>query len=78
MCATEVVYALVTPSYTCKSHNLSCSCRANGMPFGSNVAFFTSMPIGQHDLNNKQCALHYNDDRLCIPAQGSHSFNFPV
>ena len=51
------------PSHNCQS--LSCSCKANIRP-----QQFHEFAIGQHLLDNAQCALHYNNNKFSILAQG--------
>ena len=58
------------------SHNrqsLSCSCKANTRP----QQFYESA-IGQHLLDNAQCALHYSNEKFSIIARGRSSFHLSV
>ena len=55
------------------SHNhqsLSRSCKANIRP-----QQFHKSAIGQHLLDNAQCALHYNNKKFSILARGRSSFH---
>ena len=55
------------------SHNrqsLSLSCKANIRP-----QQFHESAIGQHLLDNAQCAFHYNSEKFSILARGRFSFH---
>ena len=57
--------------HNCQS--LSCSCKANIRP-----QKFHESAIGQYLLDNAQCALHYNNDKFSILAQGRSSLHLSV
>ena len=61
--------SIANPPALPNRQNLSCSCKANTRP-----QQFHESSIGQHLLDNAQCALHYSNKKFSVLARGRSSF----
>ena len=66
----HVPRSIANPPASHNSQSLSRSCKANIRP-----QQFHEFAIGQHLLDNAQCAPHYNKDKFSILARGRSSFH---
>ena len=66
----NVPRSIANPPPLHNHQSLSCSCKANICP-----QQFHESAIGQHLLDNAQCALHYNNDKFSILTQDCSSFH---
>ena len=69
----HVPRSITIPHASANRQSLSCSSKANTHP-----QQFHESAIGQHLLDNAQCALHYSNEKFSILAQGRSSFHFSV
>ena len=67
----HVPRSIANPPGSHNRQNLSRSCKANIRP-----QQFHESTIGQHFLDNAQCAPHYNNEKFSILARGRSSFHF--
>ena len=66
----HVPISIAYPPASHKRQSFSSSCKANKRP-----RQFHQSAIGQHLLDNAQCALHYSDEKISILARGRSSFH---
>ena len=66
----HVPRSIANPPASPNRRSLSRSCKANIRP-----QQFHKSAIGQHLLDNAQCALHYNSNKFSILARGRSSFH---
>ena len=69
----HVPKSIANPPASHNHQSLSRSCKANIRPQQFHKSF-----IGQHLLDNAQCALHYNNKKFSILARGRFSFHLSV
>ena len=62
--------SIANPPASPNRQSLSRSCKANTRP-----QQFHESSIGQHLLDNAQCALHHNNEKFSILARGCSSFH---
>ena len=67
----HVPRSIANPSASSNRQSLSRSCKANTRP-----QQFHESSIGQHLLDNAQCALHYSNKKFSILARSRSSFHF--
>ena len=67
----HVPRSIANPPASANRQSLSRSCKTNTRP-----QQFHESAIGQHLLDNAQCALHYSNEKFCILARGRSSFTF--
>ena len=66
----HVPRSIANPPASLNRQSLSRSCKANTRPHQ-----FHQSSIGQHLLDNAQCALHYSNKKFFILARGRSSFH---
>ena len=66
----HVPKSITNPRTSANSQSLSRSCKNNIRP-----QQFHESAIGQHLLDNAQCALHYSNEKFSILARGRSSFH---
>ena len=66
----HVPRSIANPPASPNRQSLSRSCKANTHP-----QQFHESAIGQHLLDNAQCALHYNNEKFSILTRGRSSFH---
>ena len=66
----HVPNSIINPPTSQNRESRSRSCKANSRP-----QQFHESAIGQHLLDNAQCAVHYNDDKFSILGRGRSSFH---
>ena len=66
----HVPRSIANPPTSHNRQNLSRSCKAN-----TRSQQFHKSTIGQHLLDNAQCAFHYNNEKFSILARGRSSFH---
>ena len=66
----HVPRSITNPPASPNCQSLSCSCKANIRP-----QQFHESAIGQHLLDNAQCALYYNNEKFSILARGRSFFS---
>ena len=66
----HVPRSISNPPASVNCQSLSCSCKTNTRP-----QQFHESAIGQHLLDNAQCALHYSNEKFSILARGHSSFH---
>ena len=69
----HVPRSITNPPASPNRQSLSQSCKANTRPQQFHESY-----IGQHLLDNAQCALHYSNEKFSILARGRSSFHLSV